>query len=43
MREAETEAQVNFAEQEYNDWRQINQVRSAVPAPVAGTFAPLGS
>jgi hypothetical protein len=24
MREAETDAQVNFAEQKYNDWRQIN-------------------
>jgi len=24
MREAETYAQVNFAEQKYNDWRQIN-------------------
>ena len=43
MREADTDAQVNFAEQKYNDWRQINRVRSAVPAPVAGTFAPHGS
>ncbi|SHN83947.1 hypothetical protein [Bradyrhizobium erythrophlei] len=24
MREAETDAQVNFAERKYNDWRQIN-------------------